>query len=64
MKNGYELWADNSKYADELFDKLKQKLGNSNIVRICTAAEEPVLMSPGGTFYEGLGYIKSVFEIL
>lgn len=64
MKNGYEFWADNSKYADELFEKLKKKLGESNIKRIFTAAEEPVLMSQGGTFYEGLGYIKSAFEIL
>jgi len=64
MKEKYEFWANNSKEADNLFEKLKKKLGESNIMRIYTAVEESVLKSPGGTYYTGIGYIKSAFNIL
>lgn len=64
MEKVYELWINNSEEANELFEKLKKKLGESNIKRIFTAAEKPVLMSPGGSFYTGAGYIRSAFEIL
>ncbi len=63
MKKKYELWADNSKEASELFGALTKKLGKENITLISTAAHDPVLVNPGGIFYEGEGYIRSIFEI-
>jgi|GEM_PF-3571560 len=63
MEKMYEFWADNSKEGNELFEKLKQKLGKSNIARIFTGAEDPVFKSPAGTYYTGAGYIRSAFEI-
>lgn len=64
MENVYELWVNNSKEGNELFNKLKEKIGKSNIRRISTSAETPVLKSPTGTFYTGSGYIKAAFGIL
>lgn len=64
MKKGYELWVNNSKEGNELFEELKKKLGESSVTRICTGAEDAVLRSPAGTYYTGAGYIRSAFEIL